>query len=67
MELISKYRWILIGGLIGMVAGYAYYYFIGCESGNCAITSKPFNSSLYGALMGGLMGDIFKDFKLKSK
>lgn len=67
MELISKYRWILIGGLVGMVAGYAYYYFIGCESGNCGITSKPFNSSLYGALMGGLMGDIFKDFKLKSK
>jgi len=67
MVYIIKYKWVLIGGILGAVVGYAYYYFVGCESGNCAITSKPFNSSLYGALMGGLMGDIIKDFKLKSK
>lgn len=48
-----------IGVLVGAVCGYAYYHFIGCASGTCAITSKPFNSTLYGSLMGGLLFNIF--------
>lgn len=35
-----------------MVLGYAYYFFIGCSSGSCAISSNPLNSTLYGAIMG---------------
>ena len=49
---------------MGGLAGYAYYHFVGCASGTCPITSKPLNSSLYGALMGGL---LFSSFKKKSK
>jgi hypothetical protein len=49
----------LSGVLLGVVAGYAYYYFVGCASGTCAITSKPLNSTLYGALMGGLLFNLF--------
>jgi len=67
MVFITKHKWIMVGCVLGAVAGYAYYYFIGCESGTCAITSKPLNSSLYGALMGGFLGDIVKDFKLSRK
>lgn len=48
-----------IGVAIGAIAGYFYYFYIGCASGTCAITSKPFNSTLYGALMGGLILNIF--------
>ena len=44
-----------IGIAIGAFAGYAYYFYVGCASGTCAITSKPLNSTLYGALMGGLV------------
>ena len=44
-----------IGIAIGAFAGYGYYFYIGCASGTCAITSKPLNSTLYGALMGGLI------------
>lgn len=44
-----------IGIIIGAVAGYLYYFYVGCASGTCAITSKPLNSTLYGALMGGLL------------
>ena len=44
-----------IGIAIGALAGYAYYFYVGCTSGTCAITSKPLNSTLYGALMGGLI------------
>ena len=48
-----------IGVIIGAISGYLYYFYIGCASGTCAITSKPLNSTLYGALMGGLLFDIF--------
>jgi C4-dicarboxylate transporter len=53
---------IIITGLgiaIGALAGYAYYFYVGCASGTCAITSKPLNSTLYGALMGGLIFNMF--------
>jgi hypothetical protein len=53
-----------IGIVIGALAGYAYYFYVGCTSGTCAITSKPINSTLYGALMGGLVFNMFvKDTK----
>lgn len=48
-----------IGAIIGCIAGYAYYYYVGCASGTCAITSKPLNSTLYGGLMGGLLFNMF--------
>ena len=53
-----------IGIAIGALAGYGYYYFVGCASGTCAITSKPLNATLYGAVMGGLLFNMFvKDTK----
>lgn len=52
---------IVIGVLLGFAAGYAYYYFIGCASGSCAITSNPVNSTLYGGLLGGLLASIILD------
>ena len=53
-----------IGIAIGALAGYGYYHFVGCASGTCAITSKPLNSTLYGAVMGGLLFNMFvKDTK----
>ncbi len=50
---------ILAGVLLGSLAGYAYYYFVGCQSGTCMITSRPVNSTLYGAVMGGLILSMF--------
>lgn len=40
----------------GAVAGYLYYRFVGCRSGACPISSNPFISTGYGALMGFIMG-----------
>jgi hypothetical protein len=57
---IKKYKMIGIFGVLGALAGYAYYYFVGCADGTCAITSNPVNSSLYGVFMGGLLGDMFR-------
>ena len=49
----------IIGVLVGAIGGYLYWSFIGCNSGTCAITSKPLNSTVYGAFMGGLIFSLF--------
>jgi uncharacterized membrane protein YdjX (TVP38/TMEM64 family) len=56
-DTIKKILWVrfIIGIVIGSIGGYLYYYFIGCESGSCAIQSDPVNMTLYGALMGGVL------------
>jgi LytS/YehU family sensor histidine kinase len=61
MSFIKKHLLTIIGVLIGFVSGYLYYQMIGCESGSCSITSSPINSSLYGALMGGLIFSLFQN------
>ena len=41
--------------VLGALGGYAYYYFIGCVSGTCPITSNPWSSTAYGAFIGALL------------
>jgi hypothetical protein len=61
-------KWMIwgLGIVIGAVGGYLYWYYVGCMSGTCAITSSPVNSTLYGGLMGGLIVNLF-DGKKKDK
>ncbi len=59
-KLINDNKLYLIGAVVGAIAGYFYWQQIGCSTGSCSITSKPLNSSLYGALMGALVFGIFK-------
>lgn len=56
----------ILGVIFGAIAGYLYWQLIGCTTGTCAITSKPINSTVYGALMGGLMFNIFQKNKIKT-
>ena len=63
--LLKKYWLTIAGGIVGAVGGFAYWYFIGCSSGTCPITSSPLNSSLYGIVMGGLLFSMFKKDKKK--
>ena len=51
-------KWI-IGIIAGAASGFGYWYFIGCNSGTCAITSSPVNSMIYGALVGVLLVNSF--------
>lgn len=67
MNFILKHKFTIAGVALGAIGGYLYYYFVGCASGTCAITSKPLNSTLYGALMGGLLVNVFKTEKPKSE
>lgn len=58
--MFKKYKFTILGILLGAIFGYLYYHFVGCASGTCNITSKPLNSTLYGAMMGGLLFNIFE-------
>lgn len=58
--MLKKYSVLLIGIALGAVAGFLYWKYVGCVTGSCPITSRPINSSLYGAVMGGLVGDMFR-------
>jgi len=49
----SAYFWKPAAGvIIGGVLGFLYYYYVGCNSGSCGITSNPFSSILFGGVLG---------------
>jgi len=49
----SRYFWKpFLSVTIGAIAGFAYYYFVGCASGTCAITGSPYMSAIWGGAMG---------------
>lgn len=51
---------VLSGIVIGLIAGYAYWRFIGCESGTCPLTSNWHTSTLFGGIFGYLLADGIK-------
>jgi hypothetical protein len=65
-------KWLLnnkltvIGAILGAIGGFLYYYFVGCASGTCGITSSPVNSTLYFAVIGGLVMNLIKPETKKS-
>lgn len=65
--LTRKYMLTIAGVLLGAIAGYLYWQQVGCSSGSCAITSNPTNSTIYGAMMGGLLFSMFQSDKNKSE
>ena len=50
---------VVAGIILGGVAGYIYYIKVGCVSGTCAITSNPYLSIFWGAVIGYLVSDLF--------
>ena len=67
MNWIKKNILTIAGIFIGALAGYLYWQYVGCLSGTCAITSNPKNSTLYGAMMGGLVFSLFQPNPQKNK
>jgi hypothetical protein len=48
----SIWRKRMLFSLIGALGGFAYYYFVGCRTGTCPLSSNPWISTAYGAGMG---------------
>ncbi len=64
-----KRNWIIfVAVLAGAAGGYLYWFYIGCNSGTCPITSNWHTNTMYGMLIGYLAGDYAKGlFYKKSK
>ena len=60
----KRFLKIFLFVFLGGMAGFAYYYFIGCQTGTCPITRDPYISTSYGMLVGLL---ISFDSKKKKK
>lgn len=60
MNEMKKHILVLLGIAVGAISGYIYWKYVGCLTGNCAITSQPVNSTVYGAIMGGILFSLVK-------
>ena len=67
MEILKTKRLALITLVLGAVGGFLYWKFVGCASGTCPIRSVWYWSTLWGAVVGYLSGDILNDIVLKMK
>jgi hypothetical protein len=56
LNFIIKYKTYIIGIVLGVLAGFLYWRFVGCSSGSCPITSRWYNTMLYGGIIGALLG-----------
>jgi len=53
---ITKHYWYYpAGAAIGGAGGFTYWYYVGCASGTCPITSSPIFSTIWGLLIGSLL------------
>jgi Family of unknown function (DUF6132) len=57
---LKKHILQLSGMITGGIGGFLYYFYIGCSSGTCPISSNPYISIGYGSLLGYLLFDMFK-------
>lgn len=59
---MKKKKWLrpVLFTLGGGLAGRAYYNFVGCAAGGCAIATNPVASVLYLGLVGWLLSKLFE-------
>ena len=55
-----------MGISFGAIIGWAYWYYYGCQD-TCTIRSSATNMTIYGALMGGLLVDMIREFFARKK
>ena len=47
---------LIFGMLVGGALGFAAYWFIGCTTGTCPLTSNPWVSTFLGLALGAMFG-----------
>lgn len=53
---VPRLLWTALAALAGAAIGAAYSHFVGCRTGTCLITSNIWIASLYGGVVGALIG-----------
>jgi len=66
-DYLRKHLIIVIATIAGGVGGFLYWKFIGCQSGTCPIKSVWYLSTLWGLVMGYLVGSIIEELLLKTR
>jgi hypothetical protein len=51
---------IVIGAVLGGIAGFLFYRFVGCSTGTCKIASNPYLSTVYWAFLGALLANLLR-------
>ncbi len=59
MFVIKKLLPLALGGAAGAALGFIYWYYVGCMSGTCPITSSPMSSTIYGSVLGMLIVNLY--------
>ena len=60
-DFFLKNRLVAVFVVVGAVAGFFYWKYVGCLSGTCKIKSIWYMSTIYGALLGYITGDLLKN------
>ena len=63
----KRYLPMMILAVVGAIGGFLYYRLVGCVSGACPITSNPYISTVYGGVIGTLLGYIVTPGKKKEE
>jgi hypothetical protein len=64
-EFAGKHKVSIILSAAGAAAGFFYWKFIGCKTGTCPIKSVWYLMTLYGLLLGWVVGGLAEDIILK--
>jgi hypothetical protein len=64
-EFTRKHIISIIFSVAGAIGGFLYWKFIGCSSGTCMIKSVWYLTTLYGLVLGWVVGGLAEDIILK--
>lgn len=67
MKFLKQNIITIIGGIIGGVLGYLYWFNIGCVNGQCMMKSNPYITVFYGMLIIGIISSIINDKFFKKR
>ncbi len=56
-----RFRWEMIGAILGAIGGWLYWYFWGCTEG-CPLRSNWYVMVPYSMVLGGLAASLIHDF-----
>jgi hypothetical protein len=63
----KKHTFALWLVLAGLVAGFLYYYYVGCASGACPLKKLWYYNMAIGGMLGWVIGDTIDNWLMKKK